>query len=70
MISLSVSLSGSILAPLVTEDLVEVGAELALSHAQEDLAFTGMRMRPASAGCIETASGLRQVNGTLQLFGG
>ena len=56
VISLSVSLSGSIFAPFVAEDFLEqLVSELPLRKPQEDLALTGSRVRLANAGLAELA---------------
>src|ERR1035441_2332144 len=68
VISLSVSLSGSIRTPLVTEDLLELVSELPLGNPQEDLAFAGARVGLANAGLTQVANRRRQIDGPLQLF--
>src|ERR1035441_9364297 len=67
-ISLSVSLSGSICAPLFAEDLLELVSELPLGNPKEDLAFAGARVRLAAASLTQIANCRRQVDGPLQLL--
>src|ERR1035441_4503599 len=68
VISLSVSLSGSICAPLVAEDLLEqLTSELPLRKPQEDLAFAGPRVRLANAGLAQLADHRRVFDGPLEL---
>src|ERR1035438_1220842 len=68
VISLSVSLSGSICAPLVAEDLLEqLASELPLRKPQEDLAFAGPRVRLANAGLAQLADHRRVFDGPLEL---
>jgi hypothetical protein len=65
VISLSVSLSGSIFAPLVTEDLLELISELPLRNPKEDLAFAGAGIRFADAGLAQIANRRRQFDSPL-----